>query len=461
MENYEPPELIEETLEIPVREECDVLVVGGGAAGVMAALAAAQNGARTILVEQNTYLGGDMLSGAAGWMGFYNIYKPEKKEAVRLVRGITDDLVKRLEDEEGTIGFYEEDYNPEKESMHIQAEREVFPNVFLEMLKDYGVKIYLRCMVVDTIVETGGVKGIIMESKSGREAIFARVTVDCSGNADVAFHAGVKTNEIRDRQSTGMAFGMAGVELEKTYAYLKERALLAVMGRKQRKDGFDSIAMLGFHLAKIAEFTPYLEQYHLHGEPCIISNRPGYADMINGVTMRVDTSSPRALSEAAITLNDCCLQMGKLFQKYLPGFENAYVDWISAKPGIRFTRQVECIYDISRKDLDELVIPKDCVGVFGVQDGCYKGYTIKGGGWYGIPYRALIPKDMENLLVAGRMISSDWVVFMSTRLIGCCMVQGEAAGTAAALAALQKCSVSDLDITVLQNALRKDGVFLG
>jgi hypothetical protein len=182
--------------------------------------------------------------------------------------------------------------------------------------------------------------------------------------------------------------------------------------------------------------------------------------MVNGVTMDFDTSDAEETSRVFKELSDCCYKMAELFQKLIPGFENSHLDWISPAPGVRFVRQVECDYDITQGDIDNHVVPEDTIGLFGVQDAHFMGYDIKGGEYYGIPYRALLPQNAENLLVAGKMISSDWVVFMSTRLVGACFLQGQAAGTAAALSVKNGCSVRELDVQSLRQTLKKDGAFL-
>ena len=153
--------------------------------------------------------------------------------------------------------------------------------------------------------------------------------------------------------------------------------------------------------------------------------------------------------------------MAELLKERVGGFENAFIDWLSPVTGIRFVRQVECDYDITQDDINNQIIPKDTIGLYGTQDAHSKGFDIKGGGYYGIPYRALLPKKVENLLVAGKMISSDWVVWMSTRLAGACFLQGQATGTAAAMAAKSGKTVRSLDTDELRSTLKKDGVFLG
>ena len=453
--------LLQETSDTPVRDECDVLVVGGGTAGVMAALAAARNGAKTVLVEQNTFLGGALLGGGVILMGFYNIYKPYGLEPVQLIKGIPNEVIQRLIKEKGSTGFYEEMADAVHESVGLHVDREVLPQVLLDMLTESGVKIYFKTVVADTITEGDTVKGVILEGKSGREAILSKVTIDCSGEADVSYFAGVPCNEIPERCSAGMAFGLGNVDFEKARVFFEERKLLAYLGYADKGgEHKDTITRIGFGLKFMEEFKPYYEKYNLHQEPCIVSTRENSAGMINGVSKTFNTLDPRELSKAQIELTKCCHKMAELFKEIIPGFENSFVDWVSPTLGIRFGRHVECEYDITQADIEANKIPEDTIGLYGIQDAHFMGYDIKGG-WYGIPYRAMIPKGKKNLLVAGKMISSDWVVWMSTRMTGSCFMQGQAVGTAAAIAAKENVDVRDISIEKLRASLVKDGAYLG
>jgi hypothetical protein len=453
---------INESFEMPVRDTCDVLVAGGGTAGVVAALAAARNGAKTILVEENTFFGGAMLAGGVILMGFYNIFKPYGAKPIQLVRGIGDELRVKLQEKQGSTGFYEEVADPAHESMGLHADREVLPQVLLEMLLKAGVIIFLKTLVVDVILDDKTIKGVIIESKSGREAILAKTVIDATGNATVAYRSGVPCVNHPERQSGGMAFGLGKINFEKVRQYAEEKKIIHYLGYAPKGGaGNDTITRIGFVWGQMDEFRQFVKDYCCANTPCIISNKESHATMINGVTLAFDTSSTKELSLASIKLTDSCFKMAGLLRDRVPGFENSFIDWISPIIGIRFVRQVVCDYDIRQDDINGNVIPKDTIGLYGTQDAHSKGYDIKGGGYYGIPYRALVPKGIENLLVAGKMVSSDWVVWMSTRLTGACFLQGQAVGTAAAMAVKNGVTVRNLNTDELRCVLEKDGVYLG
>ena len=192
----------------------------------------------------------------------------------------------------------------------------------------------------------------------------------------------------------------------------------------------------------------------------MVSKEKNKLNMINAVSMHFDTLDPVEVEKARIKLTQCCLKYAELYQKFVPGFEDSYIDWISPNVGIRFGRLVECEHSITLEEVNQLVVPEDSIGVYGVQDAHAWNYKIRGG-WYGIPYRALVPIGVDNLLVAGEMVTSDWVVWMSTRLTGGCLIMGQAAGTAAAMAAKLGVGTRELDVQALREQLRNDNVFLG
>lgn len=450
-----------EVRDTPVREECDVLVVGGGAAGIMAALAAARNGARTILVEKNTFPGGNMLGGVTGWRGLYNRSGPSGGKALQLVRGIGEELLERLRKSNGITAFYEELAETTGETMGIHADREILPLVVQDMLEDYGVKLYLRCMAVDTVMKGKSLCGIIMESKSGREAILSEIIVDCTGDANVARYAGAVLTGQLSRRNGGMIFGLSHVDLLKARDYLNSRGLLAFLSYAAEEAGKERIARLGFRLEDMREFDAYREKYHLHPTPCLVSSHENCADMVNGVTMEFNTLEEKEVTEACLELNDCCFHMAELFRELIPGFENSYPDWTPPVLGLGFGRQVACEYEIKTEDIENGRTGEDAIGLCGVFNGHGMDSLVSGDGRFGIPYRALLPKGTENLLAAGRLLSCEAEVFSSLGTVGACFIEGQAAGTAAALACQKQISLGSLSVAELREVLRRDGVFFG
>lgn len=462
MEANDGRKYISESLKTPVRDECDVLVVGGGAAGIMSALAAAKNGARTILVESNTMLGGDMLSGGIVWLGFFNVYKPYNVAKKQLIKGVPEEVVKGLQKAGGSPGFYEDLGDLTQESVGTHVDREVMTDYLFSVMEEYGVKLYLKTTMSDIIKEGNEVKGIIIESKSGREAILSKTVVDASGDGDAAAKAGASFKSIKDH-CIGMAFGMGNINLQTVLDFAREKNILVHLAYGDKGSDKDKIIRLGFRIGNIKELQQLRLESGIHTSPCILSSHENEGTYINGVNVEIgaDGLDAEDLSKAIISLRHSVFKSAEFLRKYVPGFENAYLNWTSPAPGVRRTRCIECEFEITPSHIEDGIIPSDTIGLYGTQDAHYLGYEVKGGAWYGIPYRALLPKHVENLLVVGRMLSSDFVAHMSTRLIGACFLQGQAAGTAAALAAKIGVTPRNLDVPMLQRTLKKDGVFLG
>lgn len=447
-----------EKINIPVRDECDVVIAGGGAAGVTAAIAASANGARVILVEQNTFLGGSLLGEDGTWKGFYNHFKPYGTDPVQLVRGIPDLFIKRLTERQGSTGSYEETAEGSEESRRIHGDREEMPQLFLELMKEYGIILYLSSVVADVIKEGNTIRGIIMAGKYGREAILAKTVIDTTGNADVTYQAGAGCRNSTDRQRAGIAFGLGNIDFFEAAAFASERKLLTSLCYADKGGGHrDRVTRLGIKAGMLEEFKPCLSDYCLGTEICITSNREGRGMQIGGISMKLKSTGAEELSRAYAGLNHCCFKVAALLKEVMPGFENSFVDWTSPYLSVDFGRIVECRYDIKREDINNNKIPEDTIGVLSAASpGCNTG-----GKWYGIPYRALLPENIDNLIVAGRMISSEDEVWQSTRTAGSCFLQGQAAGTAAALAAEADGKVSGINIGILRERLLKSGAFLG
>ena len=222
----------------------------------------------------------------------------------------------------------------------------------------------------------------------------------------------------------------------------------------------DHVIRLGFELKKIPEFTEFMEKTGMWG-PLGFSLHEREFTYINSAALPdVDAASTEEYSKAEITLRHQVMKLAGMLKQYIPGFEDAYVSWTPASIGVRLTRIVECEDDLS---LEEIVSGKrfeDEVYLYGFHD-CAPRITIREGGYYGVPYRALIPKRVEGLLVAGRCITGTWEAHMSTRNTVSCMAQGQAAGTAAALCVKENILPRYLNTEELRKVLREQGVYLG
>jgi hypothetical protein len=302
---------------------------------------------------------------------------------------------------------------------------------------------------------------VVVQQDARRYVILADMVVDASGDGDIAFHAGANCREY-EVHGVGMAFGVCGVDLEKAADYGRGYNALthAAYGTQGEMKG--KLVKYGLRTNYVPGLTPPQKESEIHSSFCIETVHEGEATYINGV----NTPDSKILdaveaTDTIVRLRENIVKSVAFLNKHIPGFENARLSWTTPIAGARQTRYVECHYDIPAGDILNGVIHADSIGLFGCQDAHYAGYLIKDGGWYGIPYRALVPKFVGNLFAVGRMLSSHWISYMSTRLTIACFIEGQAAGTAAVMALQDGRRPADLDTDKLRTALVQDGVYLG
>jgi len=451
---------ITETRQTPITGEYDVLIAGGGTAGTIAALAAAGNGAKTLMIERHGHLGGSMINGAGPLHSFFNLYKafPETGK-IQVVQGIPDELIQRLTKAGGCMGHLEQEIGFEYDSVATIIDWEIYKHVIFEMMQEAGVELMLHSFVTDVIKEETAVKGVIVESKSGREAVLAKTVIDCTGDADVAHRSGAHCTNMYPDGHVGMPFGMSHVDIPKAAAYLEEKGVIYSMIHADKGSSYDNIVRMGFHLNRLPEFSEYMNKSGLWG-PLTLARHEHEFSFINTTNIKpLDAVDIHEITRAEIELRSQVMKMAELLRLHVPGFEHGYISWTPVHFGVRRTRIVSCAYDISIKDIVNAQRFPDEIALYGFHD-CAPRIIIKDGKYYGIPYRALLPQGVENLLVAGRLITSNWEAHMSTRNTVSCMAQGQAAGTAAALAAEAEITPGKLDTAVLRKTLRAQGVFL-
>ena len=453
-------EYYEESLKTPIAYDCDVLVCGGGTAGFIAALAAARTGARTALVERNGFIGGTMINGAGPLHSFFNLFKAfpgAKKEQV--VRGLPSELVDRLVSQHASYGHLEQDKGGNYDSMITLVDWESFKDIAFRMLEEAKVELFLHTIVAGVMKQGDAVTGAVIESKSGRQAIRAKVVIDTTGDGDVAALAGAEFVKKHDTTSVGFPFSMMNVDMKRLVAYLEKEGLVTQLIRGQ-KDGTDDIIRLGFDLRKDERFRPFMEKSGMWG-PLGFSYHDNNFTYINSANKKsVDATDVLECTKAEIELRHQVMELSRMLVKYIPGFEKAYVYWTPNALGVRYTRVIRCEYDLTVEEIVNGTRFDDEVFLYGFHD-CAPRIMIKDAKYFGMPYRALLPVKVDNLLVAGRLITSTWEAHMSTRNTVSCMAQGEAAGTAAALCAVEGVTPRQLDRALLHRTLADHGVYFG
>jgi len=399
-----------ETFETPIVTRHQVVVAGGGPSGVIAALAAARSGADTVLVERYAFLGGN---GTAGLMTCYNGFRNQRPpEALQTVKGIPAEYIAELV----RLGGVADMDNYEKTVPHdvvkgnlpytVGFDAEAAKVACLNLLKKEGVKLRLHSWVVAPMLDGVRVTGVVVHSKSGRQAIAADVVIDCTGDGDIAAGAGapfMSPAATGDRMAMSLMYGLGGVPA-------------TVQGP------FGGIRT-GDHVVR-------------------------WGPRIAGDGLDVETLT-RAEVEARLKLWDQIQEMRKK-----PGMESLYLSKTATNIGVRETRRIIGEYVVTEKDAIEGKRFPDVIAISSNPMPEYHGkrFFFQHEG-FDIPYRSLLPKKVEGLVLSGRCISSEQAPFQSARSMAPAMAIGHASGCAAALAATKGVLPRKLDVKALQKLL--------
>jgi hypothetical protein len=330
--------------------------------------------------------------------------------------------------------------------------------VTFEMLEEAGVFMAMNTLLAGAIVDGQRIRGVIAESRSGREAIYARCFIDCTAFGDLAAFAGAKYTEPNDYPVVN-SMGVAGVDIERYFEFLQAHNAVSQLARGLRDGREGQIVRLEPNGRGLpAEFRAEASKIGLSMTTTTVHvNYFMFVKM--GLKMPVSPTSRDAVSKAELELRRRQHKAIELFRKYIPGCEKAFMVRTSPTLNIRRARCIACDYDITLPDVLEARHFEDDVFTYGFHDSAPR-LQIKNGGTYGIPYKALRAAGIENLLCCGMMITSNHDAHMSTRNTVCCMGQGQAAGTAAALCAVRNCGTRELPYRDLRDALVKGDVFL-
>ena len=440
--------------------EFDVVVAGGGTAGVVAAIAAARQGARTILIEAKGYPGGTVTEGGTAIHSFYNLWKAfpgvEKRQ---VVRGIPSEIIDRLMLVGGTTGHAEMDVGFDYDSVCTAVDTELYKLVTFEMLAEAGVHVAVNTLCAGAITNGTEVKGVITESRSGREAVLAKSFVDCTAYGDLAAHAGAEFTVPNDYESCN-SFGAGNVGMDEYHAFLKKYDAIGQLAKGLRSGKEHQLIRLsGQNVNLPEEYSEEAAEIGMAGTTTTVHDN--YLMFIK-INMKVEGSvlNRDDIARAELSLRQRQYKAIELLKKFIPGCRNAFIARTSPSLNIRRGRLIKCDYDITHEDIIEGRHFEDEIFVYGFHDMAPR-YQIRDGGTYGIPYRAVTVAGLDNLYVSGMLITADHRAHMSTRNTVSSMAMGQATGTAAALCAQKECVARDLNYTDLRDALDQSGVYFG
>jgi len=443
-----------------------VVVVGAGAAGLNAAIAAARNGAETLLIEYHGFLGG--VSSTLTWLGFHD------QDYRLIIKGQPLEMARRLQQAGAASDFV---LDP-KCSSALSLDNHYWKCLAMSMVQEAGVKLMLHAQVVDTLREGDRITGVVVEHKSGRQKIMADVVIDCSGDGDVAARGGAGWEKGRTGdglvQAPTLVFRLGGVDRAAFVAGCKDpennyREWLAPYPElwqkmMQRIDQMPVIICGGF--AGIIEKARQKGEFNIP-QSRVVGVKLHTPDQYLVVTTRIlglDPTDVTSLSDAYARIYQQIPELTRFFQRWVPGFKQAYLMDIAPMLGIRESRRIMGDYLLSGDDVTQGRQFEDVVALGGYHIDIHR----PSGTWvesknvrtYDIPFRSLVAHGVEGLMMAGKCLSATHEAVASTRVIPICMAQGQAVGTAAALAVRQGVSPRAVNIQTLQNTLIDQGAEL-
>ena len=463
MEYYIEPEK-----KLPVMH-FDVVIAGAGTGGVMAAIAAARNGAKTVVIEAKGYPGGIAVEGGTALHSFFNLWKPFGVPKKQLVRGIPSELIDNLMKVGGCSGHAETTAGYDYDCVNTGIDTEKYKVVAFEMMQEAGVHCMMNTLLAGAVVEDGTVKGVIVENRGGRQVIMAKSFVDATGHGDLCAFAGAEFSEPADYPSAN-SFGMGGVDVEKYYEFLCEHNSIGDVaygmrsgapGKLVRVTGGEvggKVTDSGNPKRLPAEFIRKSKEIGLSLVTTTVHDNYFMFIKLNYHIGGASTDM-ELVNKGEAELRRRQAEAVELFREYVPGCEKAFIARTAPTILPRRGRCIKCDYDMPLDEILDGTHYEDDVFSYGFHDYAPR-LQIKDGGSYGLPYRALCVKDINNLYATGMMITSDHDAHMSTRNTVSCMAMGQAAGTAAALCAAKNIYARQLPYPELKNALLAGNVYL-
>ena len=418
---------------------CDVLVVGAGTAGFGAAISAARAGLSVRLIEAGTKVGGVMaFCPGMPWGGGYPLG--------RSIGGVFAELSQRLTSMTPPAAEVRpcalENFGPE-----VQYDHELATLAMFEMLSEAGVRLHLGCLVGNPTLVDGRITSVACTDRRGQFNIRPGLVIDCSGDGDISARAGVPYtvgDNVGNMMAVTLSFHMNGADLDRVFAdgdpYFRKHAAEGIAQGRLHPDLSKLYLMRGFH--------------------------PGSV-FCNTVTIRgVDGTDPDAVARATQEGRRRCAQVARFLIDSVPGFEQAQMWGIGPTVGVRETRKLEAMYRLTGEDLaqskrfDDGIVACDnpIDDVMRTTAEMTHDAAVARGDYYTIPLRTLIPRRIENLLFAGRLISADPVAFASVRGMPQCMAMGQACGVAAAQALAKGYAVQDVDTAAVVATLQAQGL---
>jgi ribulose 1,5-bisphosphate synthetase/thiazole synthase len=447
--------IAEPARSVDVIHETDVLVVGSGPGGLAAALAAARAGARTALIDRNGCFGGNITQVGVEGFAWY------RHEHTVDCEGIGIEFEQRAKAMGAAM--------PEPQSLSHALDAEMFKWVADVLVQEADITPMLHRLGVAPIVENGAIVGVITESKAGREAILAKRVIDATGDADIAFRAGapVRKSPKSEMMAVSVMFSMSGVN--------KRRFIEAVKADPQTYADWSGNGEWDYETTGKEDkmFSPFLRKpfkqalaagiippslHTIAGTWGTVTDQ-GDLTYLNLVHVpEIDGTDPNDLTIGEMRGRREAIYAVEALRGFMPGCEEAKLRNFGMTLGIRDTRKIDALYNLTGTDVREQGRFDDAIGIFPeFIDGFGILILPTTGRYWHVPYRALVPKGVGNLLVAGRSIGGDKISHASARNMMCCAVSGQGAGVAAAVSIQRDEQLDRLNIEAVQKELARQG----
>jgi hypothetical protein len=430
-----------------ITEHFDVVVVGSGSSGSVAAIAAARAGARTLLIERYGFLGGTSTSVLDTFYGFFT----PGSCSLKVVGGIADEVVVRLRE----LASCFERPNTYGAGTGVTYNSEYLKVVWERLVLHSGAAVLLHGWVQEAKVEDDRIQNLTVATKQGLKKIAASFFIDASGDADLCFYGGApyeSAGELEPAQMLTTTFKMVNVDLNlrKTVSKTEFHARMAQAAessefRLPRREGSDHVTpvngMMATNMTRVPSF-----------------------DFDDGKFR--NATDPELLTAAEIEGREQALEYIRFLKHKIPGYAASELVAFGTQIGVRETRRMIGEYRLTREDVLTARQFPDQIGLCGapIEDHHAGSDTqwqyLPDGKCVGIPFRTLVPQKLQNVLVAGRCFSATHDAHASVRSMAQCMAMGHAAGIAAAMSVSTKCSPRELDVSALQQQLRSSGAIL-
>lgn len=440
--------LTEPARQTPVWGEFEVVVLGGGPAGMAAAVAAAQAGRSTLLIERYGFLGG--MGTAAGVTNFCGLHANVHGDIRQVVHGVAAELLARID----RLGGLNAPHNLFGKTVAQAYDTAAYKIAADGLLLSAGVKLLFHALAAGVVMDSARrVRALLVETKSGRQAVLGQAFIDCSGDGDLAAWAGApfdKGDGHGNMLYPSTMFRLNGIDPVRAGKAWEVIPGLMLQAEAQGRYRFP-------------RKTPIVRP-----QKSGIEWRVNLTQLANAEGNAMDGTSAQELSDAEVQGRQQIASVAD-FLKEVPGFENSYIVDIAPQVGIRETRRVRGLYQLTERDVLDCASFDDTIGV----NGWPLELHLKGDvefrwppipesrGFNHLPYRMTVPQSLDNLWVAGRCASMSHEAQSAARVTGACFVMGEAAGLAADQALAAGCSAADVNVSALQARLESTGAYLG